>query len=729
MKTQSRSQPESEPIHGPPHAAEALSWDISQALIESSADGILAFDSQFRYILWNPAMERISGVPRAEAMGRHAFELFPFLIETGEDRAFCEALAGRSTVTRDRPYKVPGTGRRGFFEGYYSPLRNAAGEIVGGLGVIRDVTERKEAEENNRRLLQAQAARAEAEASRQRFAFLAEVSRVLSSSLDEGETFAGLANLLVPALADYCIVDVFEDTGEIRRAEVRHKDPAGQGLINELRRFSPPLGAKWGIGRVMRTGEPLFSPEMDEDQIRAGTQNAEHLRVLLALGARSSILVPMMSRGRVFGAITLAITGDDRRYGPEDFATAEEMGYRAALAIDNARLYQRSRRLAEELRQRVADLAAADQRKDEFLAMLAHELRNPLAAISSAGQVLGQTRSAVDQRAAELTAVIGRQTRHLTRLVDDLLDVSRFTRGKIELRKGALELRQAVQGAVETARPLIERRRHELKVALPDEPLWLEADATRIEQVLANLLHNAAKFTEPGGHIALSVERYGGEASIAVRDDGSGIDLALLPRVFDLFVQEDRSLARSHGGLGIGLTLVRGLVEQHGGRVEAHSDGPGRGCEFVVHLPLRPAPSQAGQAVPAAPPVEAAAEPPARILLVEDNVDAADALTELLRLWGHEVTVAHDGLMALEASRDVRPEVVLLDIGLPGMDGYEVARALRSLGGLDGVLLIALTGYGQDADRHRSQLAGFDHHMVKPVDVRRLRQLIARQPA
>jgi PAS domain S-box-containing protein len=728
MKTQgqSRLRPDSEPIHGPPHAAEALSWDISQALVESSADGILAFDSQFRYILWNPAMERISGVPRAEAMGRHAFELFPFLIETGEDRAFREALAGRSTVTRDHPYKIHGTGRQGFFEGYYSPLRNAAGEIVGGLGVIRDVTERKEAEENNRLLLQAQAARAEAEASRQRFAFLAEVSRVLSSSLDESETFAGLARLLVPALGDYCIVDVFEETGEVRRAEVRHKDPAGQELVNELRRFTPSLGSKWGVGRVMRTGEPLFVPEVDEGQLRTGTPNAEQLRVLLALGPRSSIVVPMMSRGRVFGAVTLAITGNDRRYGPEDFATAEEMGHRAALAIDNARLYQRSRRLAEELRQRVADLAAADRRKDEFLAMLAHELRNPLAAISSAGQVLGQTRSAVDPRAAELTAVIGRQTRHLTRLVEDLLDVSRFTRGKIELRKGPLDLRQAVQGAVESTRPLIDRRRHELEVSLPDEPLWLEADATRIEQVLANLLHNAAKFTEPGGHIALSVERHGDEVAVAVRDDGSGIEPELLPRIFDLFVQEDRSLARSHGGLGIGLTLVRGLVEQHGGRVEARSDGPGRGCEILIRLPLRAAPQQTA---PAAPQPDAAAEPPARILLVEDNIDAADALAELLRLWGHQVTIAHDGLLALEAARSVRPEVVLLDIGLPGMDGYEVARALRSLGGLEGVLLIALTGYGQESDRHRSQLAGFDHHMVKPVDVSRLRQLIARQPA
>ncbi|HVR97214.1 MAG TPA: ATP-binding protein [Thermoanaerobaculia bacterium] len=721
-----RSLPASEPIHGPPHTAEALSWDISQALVESSADGILAFDSQLRYILWNPAMERISGVPRAEALGRNAFELVPFLVESGEDHAFRAALAGRSTVTRDRPYRVPATGKWGFFEGYYSPLRNAAGEIVGGLGVIRDVTERREAEEGNRQLLQAQAARAEAEASRQRFAFLAEVSRVLSSSLDEDETFAGLARLLVPALGDYCIIDVFEDSGGIRRAVARHKDPAGQELMNELRRFPPALGSQTGIGRVMRTGEPLFSSEVDEEQVRTSNQDPELLRLLLALAPRSSILVPMMSRGRVFGAITLAVTGDERRYGPEDFATAEEMGHRAALAIDNSRLYQRSLRLAQELRQHVADLATADQRKDEFLAMLAHELRNPLAAISSAGHVLGQTRSAVDPQAAELAAVIGRQTRHLTRLVDDLLDVSRFTRGKIELHKGLIELRHVVQGAVETTRPLIERRRHDLTIALPDEPLWLEADATRLAQVLANLLHNAAKFTEPGGHIALTVGRQGGEVAVAVRDDGSGIDPALLPRIFDLFVQEDRSLARSHGGLGIGLTLVRSLVEKHGGRVEAYSEGPGRGSELTVHLPLCPGPQQT---IPAAPQVEAAGEPPSRILVVEDNADTADALAELLRLWGHEVTVVHDGLMALEAARNVRPEVVLLDIGLPGMDGYEVARALRSLGSLDGALLIALTGYGQDSDRHRSQLAGFDHHMVKPVDVPRLRQIIARQPA
>jgi CheY-like chemotaxis protein len=252
----------------------------------------------------------------------------------------------------------------------------------------------------------------------------------------------------------------------------------------------------------------------------------------------------------------------------------------------------------------------------------------------------------------------------------------------------------------------------------------LDADATRIEQVLANLLNNAAKFTEPGGDLGLSVETRDGEAVLTVRDNGQGIAPDLLPRIFDLFVQEDRSLARSHGGLGIGLTLVRSLVERHGGKVEARSEGPGRGSEIVVRLPLLgPARAEAPEK-PGLP--RAAAEPgPARVLLVEDNVDAADALAELLRMWGHEVEVVHDGASAVAKAGEARPDVVLLDIGLPGMDGYQVAGALRALPDLQGALLVALTGYGQEADRRRSAAAGFDHHLVKPVDLDELKRLVA----
>jgi PAS domain S-box-containing protein len=386
------------------------------------------------------------------------------------------------------------------------------------------------------------------------------------------------------------------------------------------------------------------------------------------------------------------------------------------------------RKSDEELRHRVKELAAEDRRKDEFLAMLAHELRNPLGAISNAGYVLGQLDQtpAADARTRDLVAVIGRQIRHLSRLVDDLLDVSRFTRGRIELRKREAELRPIVEGAVETTRPMLEEKGHRLTVSLPGEPVYLDADATRIEQVLANLLHNAAKFTDPGGKIELTAEiteTDGGQVVLRVRDDGQGIEPELLPRIFDLFVQEDRTLARSHGGLGIGLTLVHGLVERHGGTVEAHSGGPGCGSELVVRLPCRRGPAAEPDALRQQP--EADERGPARVLLVEDNLDAAEALAELLRLWGHDVEVAHDGAAAVQSASTRRPDVILLDIGLPGMDGYQVAGALRRLPELQGTLIVALTGYGQESDRQRSARAGFDCHLVKPVDLEELRRLVS----
>jgi signal transduction histidine kinase len=572
------------------------------------------------------------------------------------------------------------------------------------------------------------AARFEAEETGRRFAFLAEAGRELSSSLDPREMLERLADLLVTELADYAVVDVFDERGEIRRMAAAHRRLAKRELVLELqRRFPPRLGTRTGAALTLRTGEPILVSEMSLETLREAVRDDEHLALMAALGVSSYMVVPLLNRGRVLGAISLVISEPGRPYDSDDLALAEEIGGRAALALDNARLYQQAqgeiaerKRLEEELRRRVEELAAADRTKDEFLAMLAHELRNPLAAIANAGYLLDR-KGESDVRSGEMLAVIGRQIRHLSRLVDDLLDVSRFNRGRIELRQEPVELRRAVEGAAETARPLIEQRRHALTVDLPVEPLWIEADLTRIEQIFANLLHNAAKFTEPGGRISLAAERQGSEVLLRVRDTGVGIAPELLPRIFDLFVQEERSLARSQGGLGIGLTLVRSLVERHGGTIEAASDGPGRGSELRVRLPLIPAPLE-GPSHPEEVPGDEGR--PARVLLVEDNLDAAEALGELLRVWGHPVALAHDGLSALQAARETRPEIVLLDIGLPGMDGYEVAQRLRGTAELEGVKLIALTGYGQEADRRLSSLAGFDHHLVKPVDLDRLRSLL-----
>jgi PAS domain S-box-containing protein len=378
--------------------------------------------------------------------------------------------------------------------------------------------------------------------------------------------------------------------------------------------------------------------------------------------------------------------------------------------------------LEENLRAQAAELAAADRRKDEFLAMLAHELRNPLAPILTALHLLRQD-SANPATVDWARRVLERQVPHLARLVDDLLDVSRITRGKIDLRKEKVELAAVVGSAVEAARPLIEGRKHQLTISLPPEPVWLYADAARLDQVLNNLLNNAAKFTEPGGRIGLTAETVDGKVVLRVRDSGAGIAPEFLSRVFDLFEQGDRAPDRTHGGLGIGLTLVRTIVELHGGSVRAESAGPGQGSQFIVTLP-----SITGLTEPASdrPREHHPAGTGRRVLLVDDNADAADGLAMLLRFWGHDVHVAYDGPSGLSAAATMHPEVVLLDIGLPGMSGLQVATEMRKQSGMDKALLIALTGYGQDRDRRASQQTGFDYHMVKPVDLDALEDLLIR---
>ena len=357
-------------------------------------------------------------------------------------------------------------------------------------------------------------------------------------------------------------------------------------------------------------------------------------------------------------------------------------------------------------------LAELDRRKDEFLAMLGHELRNPLAPISSAVRLLRlQKNETALQR--EACAIIERQVGQLNHLVDDLLEVSRITTGRVQLRLEQVAMRDIVERAVETAQPLITQHRHHLTVRLPAQPVWLQADAARLEQVVVNLLTNAAKYTDEGGCIELNVQQDGLDAVLRVRDTGIGIAPDLLPHVFDLFTQAERSLDRSQGGLGIGLCLVQRLVELHGGTVAAHSV-QGQGSEFAVRLP-----SMRTWAAPPGPPVAAPVAPlekHCRVLVVDDNVDAAQTLGMLLEFSGYEVRMAHDGLKAVEAALAWRPDAVLLDIGLPGLSGHGVARRIRLEATLEGMVLIALTGYGQESDRQLSRDAGFDHHLAKPAD-------------
>jgi PAS domain S-box-containing protein len=368
-------------------------------------------------------------------------------------------------------------------------------------------------------------------------------------------------------------------------------------------------------------------------------------------------------------------------------------------------------------------LREADRRKDEFLATLAHELRNPLAPIRNSLHVLRVAPNA--EGSERIHDILDRQVAQMVRLVDDLLEVSRITRGKIELRRERVSLGDALRSALETSRPLIEASHHDLTVSMPNEPLFVEADAVRLAQVFANLLNNAAKYTEEGGHIRVLVERVEGEVCVSVRDDGIGIPPDMLPKVFDLFTQIDRTLGRAQGGLGIGLALVKRLVEMHDGRVEARSTPGERGSEFIVVLPL--AREQTRPDVRRRAP-SAGSLPMMRVLVVDDNRDSADSLAIFLRHLGLEVSVAHDGFAALERAQEWLPSVVLLDLGMPRMDGYEVARRLRRDPAHASTLLIALTGWGQPEDRRRSAEAGFDHHLVKPVEFGVLRTLLGALP-
>ena len=384
-------------------------------------------------------------------------------------------------------------------------------------------------------------------------------------------------------------------------------------------------------------------------------------------------------------------------------------------------------------------LKEADRHKDEFLAMLAHELRNPLAPIYNAVQLM-RRKSIDDPQLVWSRDVIERQTMHLSRLVDDLLDVSRITRGKINLTKEPLEVTNLISRAVETTHPLIVERAHDLVIDVPDEPLRVLGDPTRLTQALGNVLSNAAKYTERGGRITVRVSREGPEVLIRVIDNGEGIPADLLPVIFNLFTQLERTSGHAQGGLGIGLALVRKLVEMHGGSVTAHSDGVGHGSEFVIRLPLQTPTEQIGEVSDVHTngssngPLDPSAQETGdrvkrRILLADDNNDALESLATLLQLGGHDVVTASNGALALECAERHRPEVMLLDIGMPLLDGYEVARRIRVQPWGRQITLVALTGWGQDSDRRRSREAGFDTHLVKPLDMDKLMDLLERLPS
>jgi two-component system, chemotaxis family, CheB/CheR fusion protein len=467
------------------------------------------------------------------------------------------------------------------------------------------------------------------------------------------------------------------------------------------------------IGQPVTLIIPTERHEEENDilrRIRLG-QRVEHFETIRVAkdGRRVNVsltISPVHDRqGRVIGASKVGRDITARKRAAEESA-------RSSALLSESR---------DELQRVNAELSEADRRKDEFLAVLAHELRNPLAPIRNAMQYL-RLKAPPDAAQQNARDIIDRQVKHLIRLVDDLLDISRISSGKISLQKERVSLALIVTNAIEASRPLIESENHRLTVTLPAEPVYLDADLTRIAQVLQNLLNNAARYTPPGGKIALHAEFDGQQVVIRVTDTGIGIPRDMLSHVFDMFTQVDRSIERSTGGLGIGLTLVQRLVELHGGNVEARSDGPDQGSEFIVRLPAF---VNAGESSSAVEPGEAAPTARLRILVVDDNIDAADSLAEVLRASGHDVHTEYEGAAAIRAVQSHRPDVVLLDIGLPKLNGYETAREIRAIDPQRPVVLVAVTGWGQDEDRRRSRQAGFDHHLVKPLDPELLDRILA----
>ena len=622
-------------------------------------------------------------------------------------------IDGFETATLIRRYKKSAHTPIIFITAYADEMQTARGYSLGAVDYIQSpvvpevlrskvrvfvelqVLQRRIARQADARVAHAaaEAALSVAEETTRRSTFLSELSHELSGVLDVRIGMHRLLSMVVPRLAHDATVALLDPGASM----------AAAGINARVQR-----AASWHDGdAAVADLSPDALPATDLLRIRRALDASEPDAGLHAH--------PLRDGERVLGVLLLG--GEPSALG---MAVLAEVATRAAIAFAAAQLYQNLQDEILERRRAEARLEEANKRKDEFLAMLSHELRNPLAPIGNAVEIirrLGQH----DAKLMWATDITDRQLRQLTRLVDELLDVARIGQGKIVLQSASVELTSLVAQCIDMQRPVLSARRQTLTQAMPGAPVWIHGDAARLQQVIHNLLSNANKYTPEGGsvHVAIAVDQR--VAVLTVRDNGIGIEPELLPRVFDLFEQGQRALDRTQGGLGVGLTLVQRLVKLHDGRVEAHSAGAGQGAEFRVYLPL-----QAPAAREDTRPAETSCAPPVsrRLLIVEDNPDIADTTATMLAISGHTVRCARDGTQAIDEAQSFAPEVVLLDVGLPQLDGYQVARRLRQLPQTRHALIIGLTGYGMPADRQRGREAGFDHHLLKPADPAELHQLI-----
>jgi signal transduction histidine kinase/CheY-like chemotaxis protein len=553
-----------------------------------------------------------------------------------------------------------------------------------------------------------------------RAAVLAEISALLGSSLDFERTLPQLVRLVVPALGDLCAIDLLEAAGALHRVACAHVDAAREALVDEIgARHVPGTTLAQGLAAMIRTGRPVLVAHATETDLRATAHNAEQLALLRELRQKSWIIAPLVAHDRVLGGMTLAITESARRYGPTDLALATSVASHAAAVIERARLV----RDAEAAR---GAAEAASRSKDEFLSTLSHELRNPLNAVHGWATLIerGQLGEMQTRRAIQ---IIVRNVNAQIRLVDDLLDMSKVVSGQMRLVVQPVDLREVIENALEAVRHAAEAKGIRLQPVLQVLGVLVNGDPGRLEQVVWNLLENAVKFTPKDGRVQVHLQRVGSHVEIAVSDTGRGIAADLLPYVFDRLRQGEGGSARGHGGLGIGLALVRHFVELHGGSVYAESAGEGQGATFVVKLPLMLAERREPPIVPRDGPALDPSLTGARVVVVDDDPTATELIREVLVQAGGEVIECRTSDEALRAVMQRRPDVVVSDIEMPGQDGYSLIRKLRALGPEQGgkTPAVALTAFGRPEDRIRSLRAGFNIHVTKPVDPIELTVIVA----
>ena len=664
----------------PPDLEDVRASALLAAIVESSDDAIVGKTLDGTILSWNHGAERIFGYSADEAIGRPISLIIP-PERHGEETAILARIARGQRIEHFETVRRTKQGRLITVSLTVSPVRDDAGNIVGASKVARDVTARRFADDMLRK--QSQTLR-----------LLWEAAAVLLSAEEPGAMMQALFTRLAPHLGlDGYLY--FAPTGTGDALELRSYAGLSEEQASRVARSDLSQSA-CGVAAARR--ERIVASHVQESREPMLEQSR-------ALGLRASVWSPLVAEGRLLGVLTFGTCRRDA-LEPDELEFLQTISHYVTVVCERARL--------------VRELRDTDRRKDEFLATLAHELRNPLAPIRNALQIMALSDEGAAQGHAR--SMMERQLGQMVRLIDDLLDVSRITVGKLELRKERVALGAVLTSAVETARPLIDASGHALHVAGTADPVYLDADPVRLAQVFSNLLNNAAKYMDRGGRIDVASSRRGDEICVTVSDMGRGIPAEALPHVFDMFSQADRSLERPQGGLGIGLTLVKRLVEMHGGRVEVRSEGSGKGTQVSVHLRAVSASPSAEAATPSRRPRAAARA--FRILVADDNQDAAESLAMMLRMMGNHVRTVHDGEQAVAEAAAFRPDVLLLDIGMPRMNGYDAAREIRGQGWGARMVLVALTGWGQDEDKRRANEAGFDRHFTKPVSPADLEKLL-----